>query len=134
MISDLSLENRLWRLANGNDFPIINSKQVSLGFIYTNNGWTFDIDNYYKTLDNITALSFGFLNPQNSQFNLGEQNSYGVDVFLRKRFNGLNSWVSYSFNNSESTYRNLNNNNAFTSRSNVIHSVATSLSYKSEII
>ena len=130
VISDLSLENRLWRLANGNDFPIINSKQVSLGFIYTNNGWTIDIDNYYKTLDNITALSLGFLNPQNSQFNLGEQNSYGVDVFLRKRFNGFNSWVSYSFNNSESTYRNLNNNNAFTSRSNVIHSVATSLSYK----
>jgi len=130
IISDLSLENRLWRLANGNDTPIINSKQVSLGFIYANNGWTFDIDNYYKALDNITALSFGFLNPQNSQFNLGEQTIYGVDVFLRKRFNGFNTWVSYSFNNSESTYRNLNNNDAFTSRSNVIHSVSTSLSYK----
>lgn len=130
IISDLSLENRLWRLANGNDFPIINSKQVSLGFIYTSDGWTFDIDNYYKTLNNITALSFGFLNPENSQFNLGEQTIYGVDVFLRKRFSGFNSWVSYSFNNSESRYRNLNNDNAFTSRSNVIHSVSTSLSYK----
>jgi len=130
IISDLSLENRLWRLANGNDFPIINSKQISLGFIYTNSGWTFDIDNYYKTLGNITALSFGFLNPENSQFNLGDQTIYGVDVFLRKRFDGFNSWISYSFNNSESTYSNLNNDNAFTSRSNVIHSVATSLSYK----
>jgi hypothetical protein len=130
VISDLSLENRLWRLANGNDFPIINSKQVSLGLIYAHHGWTFDIDNYYKTLDNITALSFGFLNPENSQFNLGEQRIYGIDVYLRKRFNRFNSWVSYSFNNSESTYQNLNNNNAFTSRSNVIHSVSTSLSYK----
>jgi len=130
IISDLSLENRLWRLADGNDFPIINSKQVSLGFIYTHKGWTFDIDNYYKTLNHITALSFGFLNPQNSQFNMGEQTIYGVDVFLRKRFNGFNTWVSYSFNNSESTYRNLNNDNSFTSRSNVIHSVAMSLSYK----
>ena len=130
VISDLSLENRLWRLSNGNEFPIIKSKQVSLGLIYTSNGWTFDIDNYYKTLDNITALSFGFLNPQNSQFNLGHQEIYGVDVFLRKRFNGFNSWVSYSFNNSESTYRNLNNNKGFTSRSNVIHSVTSSLSYK----
>lgn len=130
IISDLSLENRLWRLADGNDFPIINSKQVSLGFIYSDNGWTFDFDNYFKTLDHITALSFGFLNPQNSQFNLGDQTIYGVDVFLRKRFNGFNSWVSYSFNNSESKFRNLNNNNAFTSRSNVMHSIATSLSYK----
>ncbi len=130
IISDLSLENRLWRLADGNDFPIINSKQVSLGFIYTNSGWTFDIDNYYKTLDNITALSFGFLNPENSQFNLGDQTIYGVDIFLRKRFNGFNTWVSYSFNNSESTYHEFNNDNSFTSRSNVIHSVTTSLSYK----
>ncbi|WP_431135983.1 TonB-dependent receptor domain-containing protein [Psychroserpens mesophilus] len=130
VISDLSLENRLWRLANGNEFPIINSKQVSLGFIYTNDGWTLDVDNYYKTLDHITALSFGFLNPQNSQFNLGAQEVYGVDVYLRKHFNGFNTWVSYSFNKSESTYRNLNNDNAFTSRSNVIHSITTSLSYK----
>lgn len=130
IISDLSLENRLWRLANGNEFPIINSKQVSLGFIYTNRGWTVDIDNYYKKLDNITALSFGFLNPDNSQFNLGDQTIYGVDLFLRKRFNGFNSWISYSFNNSESKYRNLNDDKTFTSRSNVIHSVSTSLSYK----
>jgi len=130
IISDLSLENRLWRLANGNEFPIINSKQVSVGFIYTNNGWTLDVDNYYKTLDNITALSFGFLNPNNSQFNIGEQRIYGVDVFLRKRFNGFNSWVSYSFNNSESKYQNLNNESFFTSRSNVIHSVTASLVYK----
>nr|WP_321236881.1 TonB-dependent receptor [uncultured Psychroserpens sp.] len=130
ILSDLSLENRLWRLANGNEFPIINSKQVSAGFIYTNNGWTLDIDNYYKTLDNITALSLGFLNPNNSQFNIGEQHSYGIDVFLRKRFNGFNSWVSYSFNTSESKYQNLNNNAFFTSRSNVRHAFSTALSYK----
>ncbi len=130
IISDLSLENRLWRLANGNEFPIINSKQVSLGFIYSNKGWTVDIDNYYKHLDNITALSFGFLNPQNSQYNIGEQNIYGVDVFLKKRFQGFNTWLSYSYNHSESSYESLNNDKAFTSRSNVLHAVSTALSYK----
>lgn len=130
IFSDLSLENRLWRLANGNKFPIINSKQVSSGFIFTNNGWTIDIDNYYKTLDNITALSLGFLNPENSQFNIGKQDSYGVDVFLKKRFSGFNSWVSYSFNTSESKYQNINDDAYFTSRSNVRHALSTSLSYK----
>jgi hypothetical protein len=130
IISDLSLENRVWRLANGNEFPIINSKQVSAGFIYAHNGWTIDIDNYYKTLDHITALSFGFLNPENSRFNLGEQNIYGVDLFLKKRFNGFNTWLSYSFNNSKSKYDNLNGDNYFNSRSNVRHAFSTSLSYK----
>jgi len=130
IISDLSLENRLWRLANGNEFPIINSKQISAGCIYTNNGWTIDIDNYYKTLDNITALSFGFLNPQNSQFNLGEQRIYGIDMFVRKRFGSFNSWLSYSYNTSESKYQDLNNDAFFVSRSNVRHAFTTSLTYK----
>ncbi|MEM5564338.1 TonB-dependent receptor [Psychroserpens sp. AS72] len=130
IISDLSLENRVWRLANGEEFPIINSKQISAGFIYTNKGWTIDIDNYYKKLDHITALSLGFLNPENSNFNLGEQHIYGVDLFLRKRFNGFNTWLSYSFNNSKSKYDNINDDDYFTSRSNVRHAFSTSLSYK----
>ena len=130
VLSDLSLENRLWRLANGNEFPIINSKQVSAGFIYSNKGWTLDIDNYYKTLDGITALSLGFLNPENSSFNIGEQNIYGIDLFLRKRFKGFNTWLSYSFNNSESKYKNLNSDEYFTSRSNVRHAFSAALSYK----
>ncbi|WP_204346522.1 TonB-dependent receptor domain-containing protein [Psychroserpens algicola] len=130
ILSDLSLENRLWRLADGDKFPIINSKQISAGFIFSNNGWTLDVDNYYKTLDNITALSLGFLNPDNSQFNIGEQSSYGVDVFLKKHFDGFNSWVSYAFNTSESRYQNLNGNSYFTSRSNIRHAFSTALSYK----
>lgn len=129
IISDLALENRLWRLANGNEFPIINSKQISAGFIYTNNGWTIDVDNYYKTIDNVTALSFGFLNPINSQFNIGEQRIFGVDLFIKKRWNEFNSWISYSYNNSESRYDNLNNDEFFTSRTNVRHMISSSLSY-----
>ncbi|MBO6607117.1 TonB-dependent receptor domain-containing protein [Psychroserpens sp.] len=129
IISDLALENRLWRLANGSEFPIINSKQVSAGLIYTNNGWTIDIDNYYKTIDNVTALSFGFLNPINSQFNIGEQRIFGVDLFVKKRWNEFNSWISYSYNNSESRYDNLNADKFFTSRTNVRHMISSSLSY-----
>lgn len=129
IISDLALENRLWRLANGNEFPIINSKQISAGLIYTNNGWTIDIDNYYKTLDKVTALSFGFLNPINSQFNIGEHRIFGVDLFIKKRWNEFNSWISYSYNNSESRYDNLNNDEFFTSRTNVRHMITSSLSY-----
>mgnify|MGYP001986523100 CR=1 FL=1 len=130
IISDLSLENRVWRLANGSEFPIINSRQISAGFIYTNNGWTIDIDNYYKVLDQITALSLGFLNPENSTFNLGEQKVYGIDLFLKKRFNGFNTWMSYSFNNSKSKFDTLNGDTYFNSRSNVRHAFSTSLSYK----
>ena len=130
ILSDLSLENRLWRLADGNAFPITNGQQVSAGFIYSKNRLSIDIDTYYKKLKNITALSLGFLNPENSSFNIGGQNIVGLDVFVKKRFNGFNSWLSYSFNKSDSKFENLNNNKNFTSKSNISHSVSTALSYK----
>ena len=130
ILSDLSLENRVWRLADGNAFPIINSRQVSAGFIYIKKGLSIDIDTYHKKLNNITALSLGFLNPDNSSFNIGQRNTIGFDAFVQKQFNGFNSWLSYSLNQSESRFENLNNNKDFTSKSNVTHSVSAALSYK----
>ncbi|WP_296312760.1 TonB-dependent receptor domain-containing protein [Winogradskyella sp. UBA3174] len=130
ILSSLSLENRVWRLANGNEFPIINSQQVSAGFIYNKNNLSIDFDTYYKRLRNITALSLGFLNPNNSTFNIGEQNILGADIFIKKRFNSFNSWISYSFNRAKSNFENLNNDINFTSKSNITHAVSTALSYK----
>ena len=130
VFSDLSLENRVWRLANNNDFPIINSNHISAGFIYSKKGWSIDVDTYYKKLKNITALSLGFLNPENTGFNLGDQNIFGVDLFLRKRFNGFTTWASYSYNRARSRFRNLNEGMSFKSRSNVTHALSSALSYK----
>ena len=130
ILSDLSLENRVWRLADGNAFPITNSQQISSGFIYSKKGLSIDIDTYYKKLKNITALSLGFLNPENSNFNVGQRKIIGLDAFVKRNFNGFNYWLSYSLNKSESRFGNLNNNKDFTSKSNVTHSVSTSLSYK----
>ncbi|MFK7834513.1 MAG: TonB-dependent receptor [Winogradskyella sp.] len=130
ILSDLSLENRVWRLANGNGFPIINSHQFSAGFIYSKKGFSIDIDAYYKRLKNITALSLGFLNPTSNNFNIGKQRIFGVDAFVKKRFNNFNTWLSYSFNRSKSNFENLNNNRDFNSKSNVTHAISSALSYQ----
>jgi hypothetical protein len=130
ILSDLSLENRVWRLADGDKFPIINSQHVSGGFIYTNKSWSIDVDAYHKNLKNITVLSLGFLNPENSNFNIGNQTVSGVDAFVKKRFNGFSSWLSYSYNRSKSKFQNLNDNNDFASKSNISHAVSSALSYK----
>ncbi|WP_282032290.1 TonB-dependent receptor domain-containing protein [Winogradskyella eximia] len=130
ILSDLSLENRVWRLADGSGFPIINSQQVSSGFIYNKQGFSIDVDAYFKKLKNITALSLGFLNPESNNFNIGKQRVFGVDAFVKKRFNGFTSWLSYSFNRSKSNFDNLNDDRDFTSKSNVTHAVSSAVSYK----
>jgi len=130
VLSDLSLENKLWRLADGETFPIINSIQVSSGFLYNSVGWSVDIDGYYKKIDGKTALSLGFLNPDDSSFHIGEQNIFGVDFYAKKDFNSFKTWVSYTFSNVESSYEGINANADFTSGTNIKHSVTSSVAYK----
>ena len=130
VLSDLTLENKLWRLSNGTEFPIINSNHWSLGFIYNRKGWRLDVDHYYKNINNVTALSLGFLNPQNSSFRIGEQRILGVDVLLEKSIRRFKTWLSYSYNKTESKYEGLNDNNYFTASTNVRHVFNSSVTYK----
>ncbi|MBX2829006.1 MAG: TonB-dependent receptor [Flavobacteriaceae bacterium] len=130
VLSDLSLENRLWRLADGNTFPIIKSHQVSAGMVYNNKGWTLDADAYYKKIDGLTALALGFLNPLDSQFHIGEQKIVGADFYIKKDFSSFNTWFSYSINQVRSKYRELNNDDYFTASNSIRHNVTASVTYR----
>jgi len=129
VFSDLSLENNVWQLSDGNQVPIKNSFQTSLGALYTIPTFSVDVDAYYKKLNNVSALALGFLNPENIGFNIGEQSIFGVDVFAKKRIRSFDAWLSYSFNNARSQFENINDNASFKSKSNVTHAIRTSLSY-----
>lgn len=130
VLSDLSLENKLWRLADGKTFPIISSMQVSAGLIYEAMGWSLDLEGYYKSINGKTALSLGFLNPDDSSFHIGEQSVLGLDFYAKKDFNFIKTWISYSFNNVISNFNGINNNESFTSSTNIRHSFTGSLAYK----
>ena len=130
VLSDLSLENKLWRLADGETFPIINSLQVSTGFLYNSVGWSMDIDGYYKKIDGKTALSLGFLNPDDPSFHIGGQNIFGIDFYLKKYFKDFKTWLSYSYSDVESSYEGINENSDFTSSTNIKHAFTSSVAYK----
>jgi len=130
VLSDLSLENRLWRLADGETFPIINSHQITAGLLYENDGFSLDIDGYYKKIDGITALSLGFLNPADANFHIGKQRGTGIDFYVKKDFNFFKTWLSYSFSNVVNNFEGLNENADFTASTNIEHAFSTSFSYK----
>ena len=134
VLSDLSIENKLWRLSDGENFPIINSTQVSMGFIYNMQGWSLDIDGYYKKIKGKNALSLGFLNPEDNRFHKGEQTIFGIDFYVKKDFKFIQTWISYSFNDVMSIYEGLNDNESFTSSINVRHSFTGSVAYKAKRI
>ncbi len=129
ILSDLSLENKIWRLADNDKYPIINGRHISLGGIYKKNNWTFDVDFFHKTITGISALALGFLNPLDNEVHTGIQKNYGIDFYAKKRFNHLSTWISYSFLNIKNKYEGINNNRFFTANTQIKHNLTTTLNY-----
>jgi len=130
VISDLSLENQVWTLANDEEFPILSSYQITFGSSFRKQKWFLDIGSYYKRINDITSLTAGFLNPVSNSYQNGESRVYGLDFFLKKRFNKYKTWVSYSYINTRNKFENINNNDFFPGNWNIEHTLKWSHFYK----
>ncbi|MBG6128914.1 hypothetical protein IWQ47_000393 [Aquimarina sp. EL_43] len=130
VVSDLSLENQVWTLANDEQFPVISSYQFTLGSSFRKNKWYLDIDGYYKQIEDITTLTSGFINPIDNIHHVGESRIFGIDLFLKKRFKNYKTWVSYSYINTRNTFESINNNESFPGNWNIEHTVKWSQFYK----
>ena len=134
LISNLSLENKLWRLSDGDNSPIINSKQLTFGLLYDHLGWSFDLDTYFKRNTGISALKLGFLSNDQNQYNIGDQKISGLDFYLKKNFKQIKTWISYSFTDIKNKFLTLNNNEYFTANNQIQHAISSSVAYKTEKI
>ena len=130
ILSDLTLEDKIWRLVDGEKHPIITANQFTFGASYTKNNWLFDIDLYHKNVKGISALALGYLNPLDNEIHIGKQKGLGATVFIKKHFNHFNAWVSYSYLDVESKYNGINKNHYFEANTDINHSLTTTLNYK----
>lgn len=94
-----------WVLSDGNSVPIGRSDQLILGVSYETADYLFDVEAYYKQLDDITEYSTRFvLNGfgRNStleyeeNFYNGEGLAQGVEFLAQKKSGRLTGWVSYT--------------------------------------
>lgn len=130
VISELSLENQVWTLADKTKFPIITSRQFTAGSSFKKHKWYFDIDGYYKQIDDITTLTAGFINPVDNTYHTGKSTVLGIDLFLKKRFNNYRTWISYSYINTNNQFEAINNNNSFPGNWNIEHTIKWTHFYK----
>lgn len=103
----LGIEKRRWQLTNNSSIPITKSEQHSLGATYNNTNWLVDIDGYHKTITGITTQSQEFSTKYEFEKTTGKYNALGIDALLKKRWGQFNNWISYSFMNSNYTFKNL---------------------------
>ncbi|MAB47158.1 MAG: TonB-dependent receptor [Flavobacteriaceae bacterium] len=103
----LGIEKRRWQLSNDNDIPVIQSRQASLGLSYSKSGWLISAEGYYKKIKGIITQSQGFQNQYEFERTSGSNEVRGLDFIVRKRLNNFNSWLSYSFMNSDYSFNDL---------------------------
>ncbi len=124
--NDMSLENYVWILQDGKDFPLQTAEQYSIGASYRTKSWLVDLDAYYKQIRGITSLSFGFLHEFDSSVHQGEGFTKGVDLLLQKSAETWRAWITYTFQESQNRYDQLNDQRYFPIYADISHSVTLS--------
>tara|TARA_R110001583_G_scaffold8896_1_gene41952 strand:- start:39252 stop:41765 length:2514 start_codon:yes stop_codon:yes gene_type:complete len=82
-----------WMISNGADIPVISSQHLIVGGVYRQNGFSFSVEGFYKNTQDISRLvQNGTLNTRYQ----GKNKIKGIDVFLKKDYQGHAAWISYS--------------------------------------
>jgi hypothetical protein len=103
----LGVEKRRWVLADGQEIPVMTSRQLSLGLQFERGGLLMSADAYIKQVDGLTTSSQGFQNQFQFVRATGAYEVMGLDVLLRKQQGNLNAWISYSFADNTYTFPSL---------------------------
>lgn len=111
--SGLGLPTDLW-LPPTEEVPPQRSWQTGLGMAHTTSGGVeLSVEGYYKSLKNLISYKEGasFLYTNNdweSKVTLGEGRSYGVEVFINKKFGRLRGWIGYTLSYTDRQFDEVN--------------------------
>jgi hypothetical protein len=89
-----------WANSDNRNIPIQKGQHWVAGFSYNKNGFTADLEGYYKNTDGIARFVNGTQTLKQGFYN-GEGRSYGLDFYLKKEYKGLLAWMCYSLSKTE---------------------------------
>ncbi|WP_233131529.1 TonB-dependent receptor domain-containing protein [Tenacibaculum holothuriorum] len=127
--SDFGLENQVWSLSDNKEVPVLKSNQLTGGVFFKRNNWLVDVDVYYKKVTGITLLSKD-LGIDAGLTENGSSISKGIDILIKKQWGNYNSWISYSFGDTQFTFPSINSNQSFAADNDISHSFVWSHSLK----
>jgi len=125
--TQLRLENQVWTLSGIDDIPLLSSTQFSGGFILNFDDFLIDVDSYTKRIKGLTSFTNGFTNAT-QDFSEGESSIFGIDVLIKKSFDAFNLWASYTFNDIEYTFNEIQDT-SFRGNNDITNNFRISASY-----
>ncbi len=105
---DISNGSRnFWVLANNSTLPVTSSTHYIVGFSYELDDYLFDVEAYYKDINNDTRYSLRF-NPNISRGLVAEEAFYngtgkvkGIDFLIQRKFGNFTGWTGYTLAQSD---------------------------------
>ncbi|MDX2415706.1 MAG: TonB-dependent receptor [Bacteroidales bacterium] len=95
---------------------------------FHNNGIETSVEIYYKNISNASDFKDGadiiFNEHLESQILTGKGRSYGLELFVKKKYGRLQGWASYSLSRSENRIEGISNNNWYPVRHDKTHDVS----------
>ena len=77
------------------------------------------VEVYYKDMDNLIEYQDGKTpsddigDNADNNFTFGKSNSYGIELFLKKRFGKINGWIGYTWSKTTRWFDEINNGDPF---------------------
>ena len=133
---DISAGSRdIWLLSNDKGIPVSDAFHFVVGGSYETKDFLFDLETYYKKLNNISEYTLRFARSffDNSSyqefFYNGKGYSRGMDFLLQKKFGKLTGWLAYSLGETRYNFS-VYGNGYFPANQDVTHEFKTVLTYK----
>ena len=119
-INEITNENVLqgskdfWLSADENLLPGY-AEHTILGLTYETPDYLFEVEGYYKTMDNLLEFTRRFQDRANylNYFFFGTGVSEGLELLAQKKHGSFTGWISYTLGKVEHTFSNLNEGIAF---------------------
>jgi len=133
---DISAGSRdIWLLSGDEGIPVSSAIHVLAGGSYETRGFIFDVEAYYKKLDNLSEYTLRFAPSFSSNsgyrefFYTGKGYSRGIDFLLQKKYGILTGWIGYTLGETRYSFP-VYGEGYFPANQDVTHEFKTVLTYK----
>ena len=94
--------NYFWSVSDIDNTPVLKSIHFVLGYIFNKNDLTFSVEGFLKNTSGIAIIEQRVSGLGNVYH--GNSKSKGLDVFVKKEYNGHTAWVSYTLSDTKERF------------------------------
>ncbi|MFS4417001.1 TonB-dependent receptor plug domain-containing protein [Maribacter sp. 2307ULW6-5] len=103
----LGIERRRWILSDGENLPITQSQQGSLGINYDKNTLYLGLTAFYKEVQGINIRTQGFQNQDQFNNETGAYDIWGLEFLANVKNTNYSAWFSYTYNDNQYRFNTL---------------------------